>query len=117
MFSNLAIKPGAKVLELCCGDGFNAKYFYRYRAKEIHSCDFDNTAIIHANTHHKNFKTSFFCADIRYDMLEGKYDNIIWDAAIEYFTPQEIDDIMRNIKYRLGDNGIVYNGPIDLDHY
>jgi SAM-dependent methyltransferase len=28
VFSRLVIKPGAKVLEICCGDGFNARHFY-----------------------------------------------------------------------------------------
>lgn len=107
VFSNLAIKPGARVLELCCGDGFNAKYFYKYRAQEIYSCDFDKSAIAHANHINKNEKTNYFIADIRYNMPEGHFDNIIWDAAIEHFTPEEIDAIMKNIKQRLGDDGII----------
>ena len=32
IFSLLAIKQGARVLELCCEDGFNAQHFYAIRA-------------------------------------------------------------------------------------
>src|SRR5689334_2351592 len=35
VFSLLAMKHGGSVLELCCGDGFNAHYFYRARAASI----------------------------------------------------------------------------------
>jgi hypothetical protein len=39
-------------------------------------------------------------------MPEGIFDNVIWDAAIEHFTEEEIDGIMKNIKARLKPNGI-----------
>jgi cyclopropane fatty-acyl-phospholipid synthase-like methyltransferase len=40
-------------------------------------------------------------------MPAGKFDNIIWDAAIEHFTPKEIDDILKEIKTRLNKGGIL----------
>lgn len=107
VFSNLAIKNGAKVLELCCGDGFNAKYFYRYKADAIYSCDFDKTAIEHAQKYNCNEKTKFFIADIRSDIPDEHFDNIIWNAAMAYFTPEEIEGIMKNIKKCLGADGIL----------
>ena len=105
VFSLLAIEPGAKILELCCGYGFNAKHFYAYKASSIVSCDFDPTAIAYAKTEHSNEKTEYIVADIRYNMPQGKFDNIVWDAAIEHFTPEEIESIMKGIKERLGHNG------------
>ena len=107
IFSLLAIEPGAKILELCCGDGFNAKYFYSYKANSICSCDFDSSAIAHARTYNMTNKTQFVLADIRKNMPDGKFDNIIWDAAIQYFTPTEIEKIMLDIKNRLVSNGIL----------
>jgi SAM-dependent methyltransferase len=44
VFGCLALK-GGRVLELSCGDGFNAKHFYSQKSKEIIACDFDPTAI------------------------------------------------------------------------
>jgi len=32
IFGLLAMRQGARVLELCCGDGFNAYHFYSIRA-------------------------------------------------------------------------------------
>jgi SAM-dependent methyltransferase len=45
IFSLLAMKQGAKVLEVCCGDGFNAHHFYANRAANIIAVDFDPKAI------------------------------------------------------------------------
>src|SRR5262245_46094709 len=44
VFSLLAMKPGCSALELCCGDGFNAHYFYRARAGSMLCVDFDPKA-------------------------------------------------------------------------
>ncbi len=107
IFSLLAMKDGARVLELCCGSGFNAKYFYSYRAATIVSCDFDPVAIRHARRHHTTQKNHFLVADIRSEMPEGKFDNVIWDAAIEHFTPEEIRKIMFDIKEKLETDGIL----------
>ena len=107
IFSLLAIEFGANVLELCCGDGFNAKYFYSYKARNICACDFDPNAIRHAQTYNMTDKTNFILADIRTDMPTGRFDNIIWDAAIEHFTESEIIILMTNIKNRLTQNGIL----------
>lgn len=107
IFSLLAMRQGAKVLELCCGDGFNAHHFYSNRAGTVLSVDFDPAAIAHAR---KNFRTSnvgFQVADIRSQMPEGAFDNIIWDAAIEHFTEAEIAKLMHDITLRLKDGGIL----------
>lgn len=106
VFGSLTLK-GGNLLELCCGDGFNSKYFYSYRSKNIIACDFDQSAILTAKK--KNYSTNiqFVIADIRKKMPEGKYENIIWDAAIEHFTANEIKHIMGNIKNRLTNNGIL----------
>ncbi len=109
VFSNLAISSGANVLELCCGDGFNAKHFYSYRAAKITSCDFDANAIRHAKECNWVDNVEFVVADIRCAMPGGDktYDNIVWDAAIEHFTPEEIKKLMKDIKSRLNEKGIL----------
>ena len=87
VFSLLAIEPGAKILELCCGYGFNAKHFYAYKASSIVSCDFDPTAIAYAKTEHSNEKTEYIVADIRYNMPQGKFDNIVYFYASDQGLP------------------------------
>ena len=107
IFSLLALKRDGHLLELCCGDGFNSKFFYSYKAKTITSVDFDLKAISHAQSNNKTSVNSFEIVDIRYNMPDGIYDNIVWDAAIEHFTPEEINIIMKNIKSKLLKDGIL----------
>lgn len=107
VFSLLAMKQGCKALELCCGDGFNAHYFYRARVGSMVSVDFDTKAIAHAKRSFQAPNITYQLADIRTQMPEGIFDNIIWDAAIEHFTEIEIADLMTDIKKRLTPTGIL----------
>ena len=100
------------VCELCCGEGFNTKFFYSVNAEKIYACDFDSNAIAEAKRKHNRENIEFVVADIRYqipDTSNGKYfTNVIWDTAIEHFTEEEIDTIMRKIHDILSaTNGIV----------
>ncbi len=106
VFGSLTLRGGA-VLELACGDGFNAKNFYSLRSSHVIACDFDPKAIRTAKKKNHAPNLEFILADIRTDMPEGKFENIVWDAAIEYFTPVEIAKILDDIKSRLQKNGIL----------
>jgi len=106
-FGLLAIGAQARVLELCCGDGFNARHFYAIRARQVVACDFDPTAITHAQRYNAAPNVEFRVADIRDNMPEGPFDNIVWDAAIEHFTETEIDKILRSIRGRLKPGGVL----------
>lgn len=105
-FGSLTLK-GKKLLELACGDGFNARNFYSLRSESVIACDFDSTAIATATSKNQADNIEFLLADIRTQMPEGEFDNIVWDAAIEHFTETEIDDILKNIKTRLAGGGIL----------
>ena len=106
VFGGLALK-GKNVLELSCGDGFNAKNFYSSRSQHVLACDFDPSAIATAKAKNSAPNVTFQLADIRTDMPKGSFENIAWDAAIEHFTAPEIADIMANIKQRLTADGIL----------
>ena len=45
--------------------------------------------------------------DIREGLPPGPFDNIVWDAAIEHFTEQEIDRLLKEIVGLLGATGIL----------
>jgi SAM-dependent methyltransferase len=107
VFGSLCLKEGGTVLELGCGDGFNSKNFYSNRVNHIIACDFDPSAIATAKRKNQAKNVDFFLADIRTAMPTGKFDNIIWDASIEHFTPEEIESIMKNIKSRLTEQGVM----------
>lgn len=105
-FGSLALK-GGDVLELSCGDGFNARNFYSLRSRSVVACDFDASAIRTAKRKNSAPNVTFLLADIRSNMPEGSFDNVVWDAAIEHFTPDEIGQIMAGIKRRLTPTGVL----------
>lgn len=95
------------MLELCCGDGFNARNFYSLISESVVACDFDPLILKIARRKNHAPKVRFVQADIRTDIPTGLFDNVIWDAAIEHFTPDEIDAILTNITRRLRPHGIL----------
>jgi protein-L-isoaspartate O-methyltransferase len=117
VFSLLAVKPGARILELCCGDGFNAHHFYSIRAASVSSVDFDRAAIAHARRNFDAPNVTYEVADVRTQMPAGTYDNVIWDAAIEHFTEEEIGALMVAIRERLGARGILSGYTVIEDSF
>ena len=107
VWSSFAIMPGAKVLDLCCGDGFNSFHFYSGRTESVSAVDFDSHAIRWARRHYRAPNLSFECLDIRQSLPQGPFDNIVWDAAIEHFTEVEISTLMLSIKESMTDTGIL----------
>jgi SAM-dependent methyltransferase len=107
VFSRLLLKPSSRMLEICCGDGFNARHFYSSAAGSIIAIDFDRDAIPHARRFNSAANIEYRRHDIRKGLPEGPFDNIVWDAAIEHFTEAEIDKLLKEIVQLLGDTGIV----------
>ena len=103
----LGLKKNPKVLELCCGDGFNTYHFYSKLSDRIIALDFDKRAINHARKNNNFSNIEYRIADIRHQFPEGKFDNIMWDAAIEHFTESEISDLMTRIKNALSSHGVL----------
>ncbi len=101
----MAMKPGCRVLDLCCGGGFFAHHFFSSKAASVVSVDFDPDAIAHAKRNYDAPNVDYRRCDIRHDMPEGEFDNVVWDAAIEHFTEEEIAAILANIKKRLAPSG------------
>jgi SAM-dependent methyltransferase len=111
----LAIRQGADVLELCCGDGFNTFHFYSIRAGKILAMDLDRDAIASAQKNFAVDNIEFFAGDIRRDMPNKQFDNIVWDASLEYFTADEIGKLMAEVKARLRPGGILSGQVIIQD--
>ena len=105
VFSSFALSPNSNVLDLCCGDGFNSFYFYSLRAASVTAVDFDREAIRWAKRNYTAKNLIFNVGDIRTDIPDGPFDNIVWDAAVEHFTESEICSIMERIKTVLDPNG------------
>jgi SAM-dependent methyltransferase len=106
IFNAFFIRPGANVLELCCGDGFNTKYFYSNRPDHVLALDIDETAISHARQFNHNPGIEYKVHDISKGLPGGKYNNVIIDAAIEQLTKDDQHLLLANIKKALVDDGI-----------
>lgn len=114
VFNRQALKmfTSSRALELCCGDGFNAKYFYSASVDKIICCDYNPETIAFAKRHNLCENIKYAVTDLRYEMPDGKFTNIIWDAAISYFSWEEIHVILGRIRQRLEPNGILSGSTI-----
>ena len=122
VYSSFAIQATTKggrkpaVLELCSGDGFMAYHFYSLLAESVAAVDFDATAIKFAKRNSQAENIRFILGDIRTDIPEGLFDNIIWDQAIEHFTEAETEALMSTIASRLKPDGIFSGDTIVERH-
>jgi SAM-dependent methyltransferase len=103
----LAIRPGAQVLELCCGDGFNAARFYAARAARVVALDHNEHALAHARRRHARANIEYRRADVREGLPPGPFDNVVWDAAIHHFTLAEAAAVLASAHRSLGDGGLL----------
>lgn len=107
VFSRFLLKPNGRMLELCCGDGFNSRHFYSSAVNIVTAVDFDENAITHARRFNSAPNIEYRQLDIRSGLPAGPFDNIVWDAAIEHFTQAEIDKLLKEMVDLLGKTGIV----------
>ena len=107
VFGSLPLRGDGTMLELACGDGFFARHFYAARCRRVVACDFDPRALRTARRKNSAPNIEFVLADIRVAMPEGTFDHVSFDAAIEHFTPAEIEKIMRDIRVRLAPGGVL----------
>ena len=107
VFSRFLLKPNGRLLELCCGDGFNSRHFYSSAVRSVTAVDFDASAISHARRFNSAPNVDYQQRDIRSGLPEGPFDNIVWDAAMDYLTPAEIEKLLTEIVHLLGRTGVV----------
>ncbi len=106
------------VMELCCGDGFNARHFYAPVCKELLCVDFDEKVLRIAQKRNKSSNIVYVKKDIKKDMpsIEGGFHNIICDAALAYFNEKDISDIIAGVKKRLKKDGI-FSGMVGVEQH
>ena len=122
IYNLCAIKVFGKpkyVVELCCGDGFNTKQFYSTSVGRIYACDYNKGAIRHASKLNMSRNIIYSVVDIRSgidialdDLSAQDVEVVIWDNAIAYFSMEENDKILKDIKAILAPNGILSGGTI-----
>ena len=108
VLSGLAMR-GGRLLELSCGDGFNTRNFYSIRMDEVVACDIDRSAIATARRKNAAPNVDYRIADIRTQMPDGIYDNVVWDFGfplLRYFSSDEVEQVFGQVRARLGARGV-----------
>jgi SAM-dependent methyltransferase len=107
VLNTLAIRPGAEVLEICCGDGFNAHRFYAERGAHVLAVDHSREALAHARRFHARANIEYRACDILQGVPEGPFDNVIWDSAMHHFTLSEVAVILASAHRSLAPGGVL----------
>jgi Methyltransferase domain len=118
VFSNLVIRPGASVLELCSGDGFNTKHFYSGRATRVVGVDANPEAVAHAKRMNSADNVTYELCDIRETLPDGPFDNVVWDSALHHFTPRETGEVLALVRERMAPAAVLsgYTEVEDVDY-
>jgi hypothetical protein len=107
VINKITIQENAKILELSCGDGYFAYHFYSSNNPILLDCiDIDKDAIDICNKYHSDSKISYYCEDIKIFIPKNTYTNIIWDAAIEHFSEEDIHTLIVKYKNYLEQDGL-----------
>jgi SAM-dependent methyltransferase len=89
---------GCKVLDLCCGDGSYSFLFFSDIAGAVDAVDRDRHALAYARRQFAAPNIAYHEIDIvREPLPSAGYDFVIWNAAICYFSEQEIRQIIVKI--------------------
>ena len=108
IYSKEMMFPGCRVLDVACGDGFYAHFFYASTGAMIDCVDINERAIVHANRHHSHPNIRYFHLDaVRDDFPDAGYDVICFDGAIDHFTRAEFDIVLTKAKQALGSSGVL----------
>jgi SAM-dependent methyltransferase len=108
VYASELLTPGARVLDLCCGDGFYAYHFYAVRAESVDAVDRDAAAIERARRQYGHPRLAYHVADVVADPFpSASYDVISWDAAVEHFADDARDAVLSKCADALGATGVL----------
>jgi SAM-dependent methyltransferase len=98
VYARESMRRGAKVLDLCCGDGAYSRLFFADIAGQVDAVDFDEYAIAYARKYHAAPAVRFHRLDIVNQPLPDRdYDVVVWNAAICYFSEPDIRVVIDKI--------------------
>lgn len=98
VISRLHLFKGAKVLDLCSGDGFYPYHFYCDLAEIVDCVDFSEDALTYAKNNYALPNLNYHRLDLKADPLpKSDYDVVIWNAGLDYFNQSEQLSIVNKI--------------------
>lgn len=116
VLNTLVIRPGSEILEICCGDGFNAHRFYAERGARVLAVDHNQAALRHARRFHARPNVEYRHCDVRSEFPAGPFDNVIWDAAMNHFVEPEVAVILASVHRELNSDGVLSGYTVIESH-
>lgn len=108
------------VLDLGCADGFYYRRFYSHiKNLKYIGCDIDKDSLEYISRYQKNnqceaeFLYMDFVDNMPQPLSEDKFTNIFWYASMHMFDDATQNNILQNIKMRLGNEGIL-SGSVNI---
>lgn len=105
----------ARVLEIGCGDGFNAR-LVRQEVKELTAVDVDPLFIADAANHRSDeWPIEMFAHDILSGPVPGKFDAIYSLDVLEHISPDREQTFLANAMASLAPNGVMIIGMPSIE--
>lgn len=115
VYSKEVMFEGCRVLDIACGDGFYAHFFYASVASLIDCVDTDIEAISHAKKYHHHPKIRHCRLDaVNEDFPLARYDTVCLDGALAHFSFEQLNVLLPKIKKALGGEG-VFSGYEEME--
>jgi ubiquinone/menaquinone biosynthesis C-methylase UbiE len=109
-----AIPRGAKVLDLCCGEGFYDRIYFAARAGKIDALDRDQVAVREAMAWNSNPSVNFYVGDVAQDPFpDSGYDVVLCFSALQQMGILELNTLLPKIQATLKRRGIFF-GSVSL---
>lgn len=108
------IRAGAKVLDLCCGEGFYDRMYFAERASHIDALDMDGSAIDLAQALNRRRNLRFYKADVAQDEFpDSEYDTVLCFSALQQMSRAQLDVLLPKIRVALKAGGTFF-GSVSL---
>lgn len=116
-FCGLAIKPGARILELGCGTGYYTDIFFSPFAADIVAIDIDPRAIETARRMHQASNIRYETMDFREKLPEGPFDVVVWTPTIVAYTPADVHTMMGRLRQNMSKHALLCGWTaVESDH-
>jgi SAM-dependent methyltransferase len=103
------------VLEIACGDGMYAAVFYATRAAHVDAIDIDEDAIRRAHRRYPRANVQYRLSNALTDPFPSSaYDTVCCFATMQYFTLEELNNLLQKVGKALRPDTGAYVGMIPL---